>query len=102
MHYSAVAVLSAGPVVATFTLYPNPATASTPHVNIGGVVDPGYSVNLCSNMGQLLSSRTVSSEGTTAPLSVSTSGLAAGIYHVVLRDASGQPVGTQRLQVAGN
>jgi len=101
-HYSAVAVLSAGPASASFTLYPNPATASTPRVNISAVVAPGYSVNLYSNMGQLLSSRTVSSEGATAPLSVSTSGLAAGIYHVVLRDASGQPVGTQRLQVVGN
>jgi hypothetical protein len=102
VHYSAVAVLSAGPASASFTLYPNPATASTPRVNISAAVAPGYSVNLYSNMGQLLSSRTVSSEGATAPLSVSTSGLAAGIYHVVLRDASGQPVGTQRLQVSGN
>jgi hypothetical protein len=101
-HYSAVAVLSAGPAQASFTLYPNPATASTPRVNISATVAPGYSVNLYSNMGQLLSSRTVSSEGATAPLSVSTSGLAAGIYHVVLRNAAGQPVGSQRLQVAGN
>lgn len=100
-HYSAVAVLSAGPATAGFTLYPNPATASTPRVTIGATVAPGYSVSLYSTMGQLLSSRTVSSEGAAAPLSVSTSGLAAGIYHVVLRDASGQPVGSQRLLVAG-
>lgn len=101
-HYSAVVVLSAGPAAAGFTLYPNPATASTPRVTISAAVAPGYSVSLYSNMGQLLSSRTISSEGAAAPLSVSTSGLAAGIYHVVLRDASGQPVGSQRLQVAGN
>jgi len=101
-HYSAVVVLSAGPAAAGFTLYPNPATASTPRVNISAAVAPGYSVSLYSNMGQLLSSRIVSSEGSSAPLSVSTSGLAAGIYHVVLRNASGQPVGTQRLQIAGN
>lgn len=101
-HYSSVAVLNAGPAAASFTLYPNPATASTPRVNISAAVAPGYSVNLYSNIGQLLSSRTVSSEGATAPLSVSTSGLVAGIYYVVLRDASGQPVSTQRLQVAGN
>jgi hypothetical protein len=100
-HYSAVAVLSAGPAVAGFTLYPNPATASTPQVTIGAAVAPGYSVSLYSTMGQLLATRTVSSEGAAAPLSVSTSGLAAGIYHVVLRDASGQPVGSQRLLVAG-
>lgn len=100
-QFSAVAVLSAGPVVAGFTLYPNPASASTPRVTISAAVAPGYSVSVYSTLGQLLSTRTVSSEGATAPLSVSTSGLAAGIYHVVLRDASGQPVGSQRLLVAG-
>jgi hypothetical protein len=99
-HFSAVAVLNAGPTKAGFTLYPNPATPSTPVVNISATVSAGYSVNLYSNMGQLLSSRTITSEGTTTPLTLSTSGLAAGIYHVVVRDATGQPVGTQRLQVA--
>jgi hypothetical protein len=100
-RFSAVAVLSAGLAPAGFTLYPNPATTSTPQVTISAAVAPGYSVSLYSTMGQLLSTRTVSSEGATAPLSISASGLAAGIYHVVLRDASGQLVGTQRLQVAG-
>jgi hypothetical protein len=99
-RFSAVAVLNAGPAAASFTLYPNPATTGTPVVNISAAVATGYSVNLYSSMGQLLSSRTISSEGTTAPLTVSTSGLAAGVYHVVLRNAAGQPVGTQRLQVA--
>lgn len=101
-HFSPVAVLNAGLAPASFTLYPNPATASTTRVSISATVAPGYSVNLYSNMGQLLSSRTISSEEVTGMQSVSTSGLAAGIYHVVLRDASGQPVGSQRLQVAGN
>jgi hypothetical protein len=98
-HFSAVAVLNAGPTKSGFTLYPNPATLSTPVVNISAAVSAGYSVNLYSNMGQLLSSRTITSEGTTTPLNLSTSGLAAGIYHVVVRDAMGQPVGTQRLQI---
>lgn len=102
VHFSAVAVLNAGPAQASFTLYPNPATAGTPVVNISATVAPGYSVNLYSNIGQLLSSRTVTGEGATVPLSVSTTGLAAGIYHVVLRDAAGQRVGSQRLQVAAN
>jgi hypothetical protein len=53
-------------------------------------------------MGQLLSSRTITSEGSAAPLAISTSGLAIGIYHVVVRDASGQPLGSQRLLVAGH
>jgi len=98
-QFSAVAVLSARAVESGISIYPNPATASTPVVNISAAVAAGYSVNLYSNMGQLLSSRTITSEGTTAPLTLATSGLAAGIYHVVLRNALGQPVGTQRLQV---
>jgi hypothetical protein len=101
-HFSAVAVLSAGPAQASFTLYPNPATASTPVVNVSAAVAPGYSVSLYSSMGQLLSSRTITSEGSAAPLAISTSGLAIGIYHVVVRDASGQPLGSQRLLVAGH
>jgi hypothetical protein len=99
-HFSAVAVLNAGLAKAGFSLYPNPATPGTPLVNISAAVAAGYSVSLYSNMGQLLSSRTITSEGTTAPLTVSTSGLAAGVYHVVVRDATGQPIGSQRLQVA--
>jgi hypothetical protein len=99
-HFSAVAVLNAGAAKAGITIYPNPATPSTPVVNISAAVAAGYSVSIYSTMGQLLSSRTITSEGTTAPLTVSTSGLAVGMYHVVVRDATGQPVGTQRLQVA--
>lgn len=100
-HVSAVVVLDARPANATFSLYPNPATAATRQVTLDGAVAVGYSVSLYSSMGQLLSTRVVSSEAATAPLTVPTSGLAAGIYHVVLRDAAGQPLTTQRLQVAG-
>lgn len=99
-HVSAVVVLAARAATAAFALYPNPATASQ-QVTLDGAVAAGYSLSIYSGMGQLLSTRVVSSEATTAPLAVPTSGLAAGIYHVVLRDAAGQLLTTQRLQVAG-
>lgn len=100
-HFSAVVVLNVGAAPTSLTLYPNPAAAGTSQVTVSAAVAPGYSINLYSTMGQLLSTRTISSEGLAAPLSVSTTGLAAGIYHVVLRNANGQPVGSQRLLVAG-
>ncbi|MDO7884794.1 T9SS type A sorting domain-containing protein [Hymenobacter sp. CA2-7] len=100
-YVSAIVVLDARPANAVFSLYPNPAPAATQQVTLAGTVAAGYSVSLYSGMGQLLSTRVVSSEATTAPLAVPTGGLAAGIYHVVLRDAAGQLLTTQRLQVAG-
>lgn len=100
-HVSMVVVLAARAANASFALYPNPATAATQQVTLDGAVGAGYSVSLYTSMGQLLSALVVSSEATTTPLTVPTSGLAAGIYHVVLRDAAGQLLTTQRLQVAG-
>lgn len=101
-HLSPVAVLAAGLAKASFSLYPNPATAGTQQVTISATADlsAGYSVSVYSTMGQLLSTRVVSSEGASAPLTVPTTGLATGVYHVVLRDATGQSLSTQRLQVA--
>jgi hypothetical protein len=98
-HVSAVVVLDARPANAAFSLYPNPAPAAARQVTLDGAIAAGYSVSLYSSMGQLLSTRVVGSEATTAPLAVATNGLAAGIYHVVLRDATGQLLTTQRLQV---
>jgi hypothetical protein len=101
-HLSGVVVLVAGPAPAGLTLYPNPAPASAPLVTLatGTDLSAGYSLELYSAMGQLLSRRVVGSEGATASPTVNTAGLAAGIYHVVLRNAAGQQLGTQRLQVA--
>ena len=101
-HLSPVAVLAAGLTKASFSIYPNPATAGTQQVTINATADlsAGYSVSVYSTMGQLLSTRVVSSEGAAAPLTVPTTGLATGVYHVVLRDAMGQSLSTQRLQVA--
>jgi hypothetical protein len=101
-HLSGVVVLAAGPVQAGLTMYPNPVPASAPLVTLATSTDlsAGYSVELYSVMGQLLSRRVVGSEGATAAPTVNTAGLATGIYHVVLRNAAGQQLGTQRLQVA--
>jgi hypothetical protein len=101
-HLSAVVALVGGPITAGVSLYPNPATAASQRVTLSTSLDlrAGYSVQLYSAMGQLLSSREVSSEAATSAPTVSTTGLAAGVYHVVLRDASGQQVAAQRLQIA--
>lgn len=50
-------------------------------------------------MGQLLSTCVISSEKAATLLTISTTGLAAGVYHIVLRDAAGQPLSIQRLQI---
>ena len=100
-HVSAVVVVAARAASTAFALYPNPATAATQQVTLDGTVAAGYSVSLYSGMGQLLSTRVVSSEAAAAPVVVPTAGLAAGVYQVVLRDAAGQRLTTQRLQVTG-
>ena len=101
-HLSAVAVLAAGPTTAGLSLYPNPATSASQRVTLSTTLDlrSGYTVQLYSAMGQLLHSRVVSSEAAGSAPTVSTAGLSAGVYHVVLRDASGQQVAAQRLQIA--
>ena len=95
---SPVAVLAAGPAVAGFTLYPNPAPATARQVTLGTSATPvaGYSVSLYSGLGQLLSSQVISEADAAAP-TVRTAGLEAGLYHVVLRDGSGRAVSSQRL-----
>lgn len=101
---SAVAVLAAAPTQAGFTLYPNPAPATAQEVTLGTstALAAGYTVNLYSGVGQLLSSSVVDGAAGTAALTIRTAGLAAGLYHVVLRDGAGHPVSSQRLVVAGH
>lgn len=95
---SPVAVLAAGSAVAGFTLYPNPAPASAQAVTLGtsGASVAGYSVNLYSGLGQLLGSKVLND--TDAP-SIRTAGLEAGLYHVMLRDAGGRAISSQRLVI---
>lgn len=101
-HLSAVAVLAASPTKAGLALYPNPASVAAQRVTLATSTDlsAGYTVELYAALGQLLSSRVVSAEGAATPPTIATAGLAAGIYYVVLRNAAGQQVGSQRLQVA--
>ncbi len=101
---SAVAVLAAAPVPAGFTLYPNPSPATAQEVTLGTstALAAGCTVSLYSGMGELLSSHVVGSEAGTAATTIRTAGLAAGLYHVVLRDDAGHAVSSQRLVVAGH
>lgn len=96
---SAVAVLAASPARASFSLYPNPAPASASSITVstGTALAVGSTINVYSGLGQLLSSRAVSASDAEAALTVPTAGLATGLYHVVLRDAGGQPLASQRL-----
>ena len=93
---SPVAVLAAGSAGAGFTLYPNPAPAAAQQVTLGtsSASVAGYSVNLYSGLGQLLSSKVL---GDADAPTIRTAGLEAGLYHVVLRDAAGRAVSSQRL-----
>ena len=97
---SPVAVLAAGPTGAGFTLYPNPAPAATQAVTLGttGASVSGYTVSLYSGLGQLLNSRVLSEADAAAP-SIHTAGLPAGLYHVVLRDATGHVASSQKLVI---
>ena len=97
---SPVAVLAAGPAVAGFSLYPNPAPAAAQQVTLGtsAASVAGYSVNLYSGLGQLLSSKVIGDADATAPI-IRTAGLEAGLYHVVLRDGTGHAVSSQRLVI---
>ena len=101
---SPVAVLAAAPVQAGFTLYPNPAPATAQEVTLGTGTDlpAGYTVSLYSGVGELLSSHAAGGEAGAAATTIRTAGLAAGLYHVVLRDGAGHAVSSQRLVVAGH
>ncbi|WP_198172577.1 T9SS type A sorting domain-containing protein [Hymenobacter ginkgonis] len=98
---SAVAVLAASPALASFSIYPNPAPASASSITLSTstVLAAGSSINVYSGLGQLLSTRVINASDAEAALTVPTTGLATGLYHVVLRDAGGQPLSSQRLVI---
>ena len=97
---SSVAVLAAGPAATGFSLYPNPVAATAGRVTLrgGAALASGSSLYLYSNAGQLLVSQPLASDGE-ATVTLPSTGLAAGLYHVVIRNASGQPTASQRLVV---
>ncbi|HET9502242.1 MAG TPA: T9SS type A sorting domain-containing protein [Hymenobacter sp.] len=84
---------------AGFALYPNPSPAGAVTLSFDGPVAEGTTAVIYSPVGQVLRRQPVRAAAE-QPATVSTAGLPAGIYHVVLRDAAGQPLGTQRLVVS--
>lgn len=99
--YSRVVALAASAdAAAGFSLYPNPATPAQPTtLSLGASLPLGASVGVYSGQGQVLRHEAVA-EGQ-ASVRLATETLPAGLYYVVLRDASGHPLTTQRLQVLG-
>jgi len=79
-------------------VYPNPAPESrTVLVHCPGLPATGGTVQTYSEMGQLVSQQAITE--TTTRLSLPA--LTPGLYHIVLRDATGQQLATQRLVVGG-
>ncbi len=88
-------LVAAGPQL---EVYPNPAPESrTVLVHCPGLPATGGTVQTYSEMGQLVSQQVITEP--TTRLSLPT--LTPGLYHVVLRDATGQQLATQRLVVGG-
>lgn len=96
---SPVVALAATEATAGFALYPNPAPAGAVTLSFDSPVAEGTTVVIYSPVGQVLRRQPVSAAAE-QPATVSTAGLPVGIYHVVLRNAAGQPLGTQRLVVS--
>ena len=92
---SPVVALAATDAASGFALYPNPNSAGTVALSLGAPVAEGTTVVIYSTVGQVLRQQALRSGQPAATLS--TEGLPAGIYQVVLRDAGGQALGTQRL-----
>jgi hypothetical protein len=95
---SPVVALAATEDGAVFALYPNPAPAGAVTLSFDSPVATGTMVVIYSPVGQVLRRQPV---GVAAeqPATVSTAGLPVGIYHVVVCNAAGQPLGTQRMVV---
>ena len=96
--YSAVAVVTRKAAPATLVLYPNPASASDlVQVVLGPLPSADYNVAIYSIQGSLVSQQSVSAR----QMTIAVQGLRAGIYQVILRNAQGQQVATQRLALSG-
>ncbi|WP_161787139.1 T9SS type A sorting domain-containing protein [Hymenobacter sp. IS2118] len=98
--YSPVVSVAMGPrraVAPQLSVYPNPTSDSKAVMVQLTDLPAGGTVQTYSQLGQLLSQRPVN--GAAASLALPT--LVPGLYHVVLLDAAGQRVATQRLVVSG-
>jgi len=96
--FSPVVALKVGPaaVAVQLQLYPNPATEAVT-LNYAGLTSAGK-VEVYSEMGQLVRQQPM----TEVETKINTTNLASGLYHVVLRDAAGKQLASQRLMVAGH
>ncbi len=94
-----VALAASGGAGPGFMLYPNPAPAGTVSLSLDTPVSAGAVVVIYSPVGQVVRQQAVGAAAE-QPAAFSTAGLPAGIYHVVLHDAAGQALGTQRLVVS--
>ncbi|GAB3577226.1 T9SS type A sorting domain-containing protein [Hymenobacter daeguensis] len=97
--FSPVVAVAVGKLTlaSSLELYPNPtADAQTVMVNYVSPPAAGSTVLTYSELGQL-----VSAVPATAATRLQLPTLAPGLYHVVLRDAAGQRLATQRLVVSG-
>ncbi len=96
--YSPVAVVTRKAAPAALVLYPNPASSSElVQVMLGTLPAADYHVAIYSIQGSLVSQQSVSARKTT----IAVQDLRAGIYQVILRNAQGQQVATQRLALSG-
>ncbi len=101
-HLSPVAVLAASTsaLAGGFVLYPNPATAGSVSLSLPSPAQAGTTAVIYSALGRLMSEQAVAGGETEAAPALTTAGLPTGIYYVVLHDAAGQPLGTQRLVIS--
>jgi hypothetical protein len=88
--------VAAAPVVAKLQLYPNPATEVVTLSYTGSAA--AATVEVYAEMGQLVRRQPM----TEAATKINTASLTSGLYHVILRDAAGQRLTSQRLLVAGH
>lgn len=93
--FSPVVTLTVAKAAALLAVYPNPAADARAVAVHCAAVAPGATVQTYSPLGQLIGQLPVA-EGPT-PLALPA--LAPGLYHVVLRDAVGRAVASQRLVV---
>jgi hypothetical protein len=85
-------------VASALEVYPNPtADAQTVMVHYASLPAAGSKVQTYSELGQLVSETSLNEVSSRLALPK----LAPGLYHVVLRDATGQRLATQRLVVSG-
>ncbi|UOQ72810.1 T9SS type A sorting domain-containing protein [Hymenobacter cellulosilyticus] len=98
-HLSPVVVITwKSQFTAALQVYPNPAEeAQRINVRIGTMPAEGARIQVYGNLGSVIWQGPATSQALELPLST----LSKGLYHVVLTDAAGQRLSSQRLVVTG-